>query len=167
VTPEPARPETLGELVARAGRLASAELVLRLELDPADVSPDFPTLDAVMQAGVAETYMRMQDGPRLGSGAVVHVIAGLEPGQGTYLGAWRFHPRREGVAPGDIIYDYDAAALTHAFIARAERPFFYDLEALDPILPRGASVRWPDRQEGAVAPSDDSGLIVTPAARLA
>ncbi|WP_204307090.1 hypothetical protein, partial [Klebsiella aerogenes] len=67
---------------------------------------------------------RMQDGPRIAHEALVLSFAACEDGRARLTGFRRFLMRREGIVPSDIVYDYDAAHLLHAFIARASAPVF-------------------------------------------
>ena len=65
-------------------------------------------------------------------------------------------------SPGDIVYDYDAAPLLHAFIARAAQPTFYDtrdLDALDDLVGK-LTVRWPEPLHENIRAAGDASIIV-------
>jgi len=69
--------------------------------------------------------------------------------------------RRQGIVPTDIVYDYDAAHLLHAFIARAETPVFYDAFDEDGLsdLIGNLVVQWPQPVTRDVIGADDAGLV--------
>jgi hypothetical protein len=74
----------------------------------------------------------------------------------------RFTRRERGNVPGDIVYDYDAAPLLHAFIARAAQPTFYDtrdLDALDDLVGK-LTVRWPEPLDENIRAASDASIIV-------
>src|SRR5690349_10103830 len=117
---------TLAKLLAVRGLDAENVVAIRNTLHPDDVSNDFRTLDDVIAANALPMLDRMQDGPRIAHGALVLSFAALDDRHARLTGFRRFLMRREGIVPTDIVYDYDAAHLLHAFIARAQTPVFYD-----------------------------------------
>ena len=70
--------------------------------------------------------------------------------------------RREGIVPTDIVYDYDAAHLLYAFIARAQTPVFYDAfaeDGLDDLIGK-LVVQWPQPLERDIVEANDPALEV-------
>lgn len=154
---------TLGELLRARGLASTHTVAIRNTLHPDDASSDFRTIDDVQRAAALGTYDRMQDGPRFGDDAEVLSFIATEDG-GARLTAFRRFTRRErGNVPGDIVYDYDAAPLLHAFIARAAHPTFYDtrdLDALDDLVGK-LVVRWPEPlQENIRAANEESIFVI-------
>ncbi len=152
----------LADLLAERG-LDSADIVaVRNTLHAEDVSSDFRTLADVIAANALPMLDRMQDGPRIPHDTLVLSFAALDNGRAQLTGFRRFLMRREGIVPTDIVYDYDAAHLLHAFIARAHTPVFYDAfdeDGLDDLI--GALVvQWPQPPERDVVGADDAGLVV-------
>ncbi len=155
---------TLGELLRARGIVSGDAIAARTTLHPDDASSDFRSIDDVRRAAALSTYDRMQDGPRFGDGARVLSFVATANG-GATLTAFRHFTRRErGNVPGDIVYDYDAAPLLHAFIARAAQPVFYDthdLDALDDLIGR-LTVRWPEPLSNDILPADHADLMIVP-----
>ncbi|MCO5132099.1 MAG: hypothetical protein M9932_16305 [Xanthobacteraceae bacterium] len=155
---------TLGELLRARGTVPDETIAIRTTLHPDDVSSDFRSIEDVRRAAALSTYDRMQDGPRFGNEARVLSFIATDNG-GATLTAFRHFTRRErGNVPGDIVYDYDAAPLLHAFIARAAQPVFYDardLDALDDLIGRLA-VRWPEPLSDDILPADHAHLMIVP-----
>ena len=156
---------TLGDLLHARGLTTRGAIAIRNTLHPDDASSDFCTIDDVQRAAALATYDRMQDGPRFGDGAEVLSFIAIENG-GARLTAFRRFTRRErGNVPGDIVYDYDAAPLLHAFIARAAQPTFYDtrdLDALDDLVGK-LVVRWPEPLHEHIRAANDASILVVEA----
>jgi hypothetical protein len=153
---------TLGELLQARGLLTPNTIAIRNTLHPEDVSDDFPDTKAIVDAGVIGMYDRMQDSAVIADGSRVLSFVALDNG-GAKLTAFRtFKLRAGGNVPGDIVYDYDAAHLLHAFIARAATPMFYDaieIDGLDDLI--GALiVQWPEPLAMNVRIADDAGLVM-------
>ena len=151
---------TLGELLRVRGLLTSATIAICSTLHPEDASEDFPDTESMVRAGVLGMYDRMQDGVLIADESAVLSFVVMEGG-GARLTAFRnFKLRARGNVPGDIVYDYDAAHLLHAFIARATTPTFYDsfdIDGLDDVIGT-LVVRWPDAR--MLCAADDAGLVV-------
>jgi hypothetical protein len=154
---------TLSELLRARGFEPAAMIAIRNTLHPDDVSADFRSLADVIDANVLTMYDRMQDGPRIANDALVLSFAATENGQARLTGLRTFLLRRQGIVPGDIVYDYDAAHLLHSFIARAETPCFYDAvdqTGLDDLLGR-LMVQWKQPlSDHILAASDDALQVV-------
>ncbi len=154
----------LAELLA-ARRLLDGEPLwaLRVTLDRRDRGDDHPSLAALVANGRDRAYSRMQEGMRLGSGRAILVFVAEPGGRARFRGFRRYLARRPGVAPGDLVYDYDVADLFHAFIARSRRPVFYDaldLPGLDDLVDR-LSVTWPRPAMVALRPAVHPGLVAS------
>jgi hypothetical protein len=135
---------------------------VRLTLDRRDRTPDLQTLADVLDAGQLPVYGRMQEGRRLGHNNALLSFVGEPKGCARLIGFAQVFARRRGVAPGDIIYDYDAAPLLHNFISRSRVPTFYDfsdLPGLEDLVGR-LVVRWPRPHAVGVRKAFDPGLIV-------
>lgn len=154
---------TLGELLQARGLSSGSTIAIRNTLHPDDASSDFRSIDDVQRAAALSTYDRMQDGPRFGDEAAVLSFIATKDGNATLTSFRRFTRRERGNVPGDIVYDYDAAPLLHAFIVRATHPTFYDtrdLDALDDLVGK-LVVRWPEPlQENIRAANDENILVV-------
>lgn len=153
---------TLGELLRARGLATSGAVAIRNTLHPDDASSDFSSIDDVRRAAALATYDRMQDGPRFGDDAEVLSFIATEDGGATLTAFRRFTRRERGNVPGDIVYDYDAAPLLHAFIARAAQPTFYDtrdLDALDDLVGK-LVVRWPEPLHENIRAANDESLLV-------
>ena len=157
------RGRPLADLVAARGLGRDESLwALRLTLDPRDRCPEHPSLESLVAHGHDRAYSRMQEGTRLGSGRAILVFVGEPGGRARFRGFRRYLARRPGVAPGDLVYDYDVHDLFHGFIARSHRPVFYDaldLAGLDDQIDR-LVVEWPRPAMIALRPADHSGLTV-------
>ena len=135
---------------------------LRITLDPRDRCPEHPSLAALVAHGHDRAYSRMQEGLRLGSGRPILAFVAEPGGRARFRGFRRYLARRPGVAPGDLVYDYDVHDLFHAFIARSRRPVFYDaldLPGLDDLVDR-LVVGWPRPAMVALRPADHPGLTI-------
>lgn len=155
----------LADLLAARDLATAGETLwaLRTTLDPRDRSADHPDLAALVAAGHDRAYERMQEGLRLGTGRAILCFVGLPGGRARFRGFRRFLARRPGVAPGDLVYDYDIADLFHQFIARSRKPVFYDtiaLPGLDDLVDRLA-VAWPKPAMIRLRRAADPGLVVT------
>lgn len=154
-------PQTLAELLAARGLDAANIVAIRNTLHADDISNDFRTLADVIDANALPMLDRMQDGPRIPHGALVLSFAACEDGRAQLTGFRRFLMRREGIVPTDIVYDYDAAHLLHAFIARAHTPVFYDAfdePGIDDLI--GTLVQWPQPLERDIRSANDPGLMI-------
>ncbi|MGL4261022.1 MAG: hypothetical protein ACRCV5_15935 [Afipia sp.] len=155
-------PQTLAELLAARGLDAANIVAIRNTLHADDISNDFRTLADVIDANALPMLDRMQDGPRIPHGALVLSFAACEDGRAQLTGFRRFLMRREGIVPTDIVYDYDAAHLLHAFIARASTPVFYDAfdePGLDDLIST-LTVQWPQPLERDICIANDPGLMI-------
>ena len=154
--------QTLADLLAARGLNAANIVAIRNTLHIDDMSSDFRTLADVIDANALPMLDRMQDGPRIAHEALVLSFAALDDGRAKLTGFRRFLMRREGIVPTDIVYDYDAAHLLHAFIARASAPVFYDAfdeGGLDDLI--GAIVvQWPQPLDHHIRDASDPGLTV-------
>ncbi|EGP09081.1 hypothetical protein CSIRO_1243 [Bradyrhizobiaceae bacterium SG-6C] len=153
---------SLGDLLTARGLDANNIVAIRNTLHPDDVSGDFRTLADVIAANALPMLDRMQDGPRIAHNTLVLSFAALDGGRARLTGFRRFLMRREGIVPTDIVYDYDAAHLLHAFIARAHTPVFYDAfdeDGLDDLI-ETLVVQWPLPLERDIVTANDAGLFV-------
>ncbi len=159
-TTKPAR--TLGDLLAARDLDATNIVAVRNTLHAEDMSSGFRTLADVIDANALPMLDRMQDGPRIAHDTLVLSFAALEDGRARLTGFRRFLMRREGIVPTDIVYDYDAAHLLHAFIARAATPVFYDAfdEAGLEDLIGTLVVQWPQPMEQDIVEANDPRLVV-------
>ena len=135
---------------------------MRHTLHPEDRSTDVPSFADLVQQGLLPAYARMQDGRRLGHGNLVLSFAAEATGRARFVGLARVFARRKGVAPGDLVYDYDAAPLLHAFIARARCPVFYDAveePGLEDLVGR-LVLAWPAPAMRNVRQAVDPGLLI-------
>lgn len=153
---------TLAALLAARGLDAATILAIRNTLHTDDMSRDFRTLADVIEANALPMLDRMQDGPRIAPNARVLSFAACEDGRARLTGFRRFLMRRQGIVPTDIVYDYDAAHLLHAFIARAATPVFYDAFDEDGLadLIGTLIVQWPQPLERDIVRADEAGLFV-------
>ena len=153
---------TLADLLAARGLEAANIVAIRNTLHADDISNDFRTLADVIDANALPMLDRMQDGPRIAHEALVLSFAALDDGHARLTGFRRFLMRREGIVPTDIVYDYDAAHLLHAFIARAHAPVFYDAfdeDGLSDLIGQ-LVVQWPQPVEQNIIAADDPGLLI-------
>lgn len=152
----------LADLLAARGFDTARIVAIRNTLHPSDICGDFRDINDVIAAKALPMLDRMQDGPRIAHESLVLSFAGLDDGRARLTGFRRFLMRRPGIVPGDIVYDYDAAHLLHAFIARAHAPVFYDAldeDGLEDLI--GALiVQWPRPLERSIVEADDAGLLV-------
>lgn len=158
----PAAAHTLADLLAARGLDAANIVAIRNTLHPDDISNDFRTLADVIDANALPMLDRMQDGPRIAHNSLVLSFAALDNGCAKLTGFRRFLMRREGIVPTDIVYDYDAAHLLHAFIARAHAPVFYDAfdeDGLDDLIGE-LVVQWPLPLEQDIVDARDTALKV-------
>lgn len=156
------RARTLADLLTARGLDAANIVAIRNTLHADDMSRDFRTLADVVDANALPMLDRMQDGPRIAHDALVLSFAACEDGRARLTGFRRFLMRREGIVPTDIVYDYDAAHLLHAFIARAATPVFYDTfdeAGLDDLIEQ-LVVQWPQPLEQHIVDANDPRLIV-------
>lgn len=162
VAPQKMAAHTLADLLAMRGFDATGIAAIRNTLHPDDVSNDFRTLADVIDANALPMLDRMQDGPRIAHDTLVLSFAALDGGRARLTGFRRFLMRREGIVPTDIVYDYDAAHLLHAFIARAHTPVFYDAFDEDSLadLIGGLVVQWPLPLERDIVGAGDAGLVI-------
>ena len=155
-------PTTLGSLLRARGLAEPGTRAIRHSLHREDRSDDVPSLSELVSRDLLPAYERMQDGRRLGHGNLLLSFV-AEPGsRARLLGLRRVFARRKGIVPGDIVYDYEAAPLLHAFIARARCPVFYDAvdEAGLEDLFGSLVVRWPAPAGANVRQADDPNLVV-------
>jgi hypothetical protein len=163
--PHPAtspEPRTLGDELRARGFDPGSMVAIRNTLHADDISSDFRTIEDVAQADVLRTLDRMQDGPRIAHEALVLSFVAMDGGRAKLTGFRKFLMRREGIVPTDIVYDYDAAHLLHAFIARAATPVFYDAfdeAGLDDLIGT-LVVQWPQPTAQDVVEAGDAGLVV-------
>ena len=154
---------TLGELLRARHLLTPTTLAIRNTLHPDDVSEDFPDTESIVKAGVIGMYDRMQDGAAIADGSRVLSFVALDGGRARLTAFRDFKLRAKGNVPGDIVYDYDAAHLLHAFIARAATPMFYDafdVEGMDDLIGT-LVVQWPEPLATQVSHADDAGLLIS------
>lgn len=158
----PPRAETLTGLLHARGFDAANIVAVRNTLHPSDMSNDFRDMKDVIAANALPMLDRMQDGPCIAHEALVLSFAALDEDRARLTGFRRFLMRRQGIVPSDIVYDYDAAHLLHAFIARAHAPVFYDafdetgLEDLIGLL----VVQWPTQLDRHILDASDRGLVI-------
>jgi len=153
--------QTLADLLGARGLDAANMVAIRNTLHIEDMSSDFRTLADVIDANALPMLDRMQDGPRIPHGSLVLSFAALDDGRARLTDFRRFLMRREGIVPTDIVYDYDAAHLLHAFIARAHTPVFYaafDEDGLGDMIGE-LVVQWPQPLERDIVAASDKGLV--------
>lgn len=152
----------LSDLLVARGLDPASILVHRNTLDPRDASSDAPSIAALAQTGHDLVYERMQNGRVFGAEARVMSFRGEADGRARLAGFRRLVARRPGIAPGDIVYDYDVAHLLHDFISRAKHPTFYDAFALDGVsdLAGRLVVQWPKPYMRKRLRADAPGLVV-------
>ncbi len=138
--------DTLADLLRRRGLDPAAIVAIRNDLHPGSVSSDFRTIADLERANVLHILDRMQDGPRIAHDSRVLSFMALPEGKARLTAFRRFSMRRPGIAPGDIVYDYDAAHLLHSFISHAANPVFYDVAdegGVDDLIGH-LVVQWPE-----------------------
>ncbi|MCB1540957.1 MAG: hypothetical protein KDJ25_08950 [Rhodoblastus sp.] len=152
----------LATLLADRGLDPAGLIAHRNTLDPRDRSADAPSLDFLAKTGHDLVYERMQNGRVFGAQAQILSFRGEAGGRARLSGFRRLVARRPGIAPGDIVYDYDVAHLLHDFISRAKHPTFYDafpLEGLGDLVGR-LVVQWPKPYMRRRLRADDPNLVV-------
>jgi hypothetical protein len=153
---------TLADLLRSRGFDPIGMIAIRNTLHPDDVSADFRSLNDVIGANALPMYDRMQDGPQIAHQALVMSFAATDNGRAHLTSLRTFLLRRQGVVPGDIVYDYDAAHLLHSFIARAATPCFYDAieqSGLDDLYGQ-LVVQWPEPLAENIVTASHRGLTV-------
>lgn len=154
------RSTTLGGLLVERGLDPHHIVATYNDLDPRDACADFRDIADVVEANVHHLLDRMQDGPRIADGSAVLSFVAMGDRRARLTSFRRFRMRRPGMAPGDIVYDYDAAHLLHAFIARSDHPYFYDVsdeEGMDDVIGH-LIVAWPDGGSDATVITDCAAL---------
>lgn len=154
--------QTLGDLLRARGIDPHGVISIRNSLHPEDMSNDFRNLDDVASANAIPMLDRMQDGPHIAHESRVLSFVAIEGGRARLTGFRRFMMRPHGVVPGDIVYDYDAAHLLHAFIARATAPVFYDAldeDGLDDVIGK-LVVQWPEPMAIHIRDANDAGIAI-------
>ena len=152
----------LATLLAARGLDPASVIAHRNTLDPRDASPDARSIGALAKTGHDLVYERMQNGPVFGAEAQVLSFIGEAQGRARLSAFRRLRARRPGIAPGDIVYDYDVAHLLHDFIGRSKRPTFYDAFDIEGVgdLVGKLVVQWPKPYMRKRLRADDSGLLV-------
>ena len=153
---------TLASLLLARGLDPCTIIAHRNTLDPRDMGEGARSIDDLAASRHDLVYERMQNGAAFGQDAQVLSFTGETGGRARLAGYRRLVARRPGVAPGDIIYDYDVAHLLHDFISRAKHPTFYDafdLAGLDDLVGK-LVVQWPKPYMRKRRRADDSGLVV-------
>jgi hypothetical protein len=151
---------TLADLLRARGLPVAGTVAINVALHDEDASADFPDTASMARAGVLHMYDRMQDGAAIADGYAVLSFVAVGDGLSRLTAYRRFMLRAGGNVPGDIVYDYDAAHLLHAFIARATQPMFYgaiDLDGMDDLIGT-LLVHWPDAP--MLRAVDDARLVV-------
>jgi hypothetical protein len=154
------RNTTLGGLLVERGLDPCCIVATYNDLDPRDACDDFRDIADVVGANVHHLLDRMQDGPRIADGSAVLSFVAIGDRRARLTSFRRFRMRRPGMAPGDIVYDYDAAHLLHAFIARSDHPYFYDVSDEDGMADviGHLIVEWPDDGLDATVLADCAAL---------
>lgn len=153
---------TLAEVLRSRGLPAEHLVAIRNDLHPEHACDDFRSIGDLERAGVLQMYDRMQDGPRIAHNSCVLSFMALGDGQAKLTSHRRFSMRRPGIAPGDIVYDYDAAHLLHSFISGAHAPVFYDVTdepGLDDLVGH-LVVQWPEPMARDIRAADDAEITV-------
>jgi hypothetical protein len=131
------------------------------DIHPEDTCADFRSVADAMNVNAHHLLDRMQDGPRIANDARVMSFVAIGDGRARLTAFRRFSMRRQGIVPTDIVYDYDAAHLLHAFIARASLPFFYDAwdeDGLDDLIGH-LIVKWPEGRRDDILYANDPLLL--------
>jgi len=155
--------KTLADLLRCRGLEPRKIFATYNDLHPLDICSDFRDIEDVVNANAHHLLDRMHDGPCIPDGAVVLSFVAHGNRKARLTAFRRFMMRRPGIVPGDIVYDYDAAHLLHAFIARTEHPHFYDVldeTGLDDMIGT-LTVEWPDRDAATVLGADDRHILVS------
>ena len=160
---------TLASLLLARGFDPATLVAHRNTLDPRDVGEGARSIGDLAKSGHDLVYERMQNGRTFGAEARVLSFRGEAGGRARLAGFRRLVARRPGIAPGDIVYDYDVAHLLHDFISRAKHPTFYDafeIEGLEDLI-GGLVVQWPAPLMRKRRRADDPALLVVENARPA
>lgn len=153
---------TLKDLLRARGLDARNIVAIRNALHPDDICDSFRTIDDVVCAGALPMLDRMQDGPLIEHDTLVLSFVAMPDHRAKLTGFRRFLMRRQGVVPGDIVYDYEAAHLLHSFIARASVPVFYDAideDGLDDLVGQ-LIITWPESPMPHIRDAGDPMLEV-------
>lgn len=153
---------TLNDLLSARGLDARDIVAIRNTLHPDDICDSFRTIDDVVYAGALPMLDRMQDGPLIEHDTLVLSFVAMPDHRAKLTGFRRFLMRRQGVVPGDIVYDYEAAHLLHSFIARAATPVFYDAideEGLSDLIGQ-LVISWPEPVTQHIRDASDPMLEV-------
>jgi len=154
---------TLADLLRSRGLKPDDIIAIRNDLHPSYISAEFRTIADLESAKVLHMLDRMQDGPRIPHDSRVLSFMALPDGQAKLTAFRRFSMRRPGIAPGDIIYDYDAAHLLHSFISHAVNPVFYDVidePGLDDMI-GSLVVQWPKPLSQDIRTASDPINVIT------
>jgi hypothetical protein len=152
----------LADVLQARGVDAPSVQAFRLTLHPQDRSTDFRVHADLSREGVVTSYDRMQDGARFGAEARVLTFLAEAKNTARLIGFRRFVARRPGSVPIDLVYDYAAAHLLHAFIARARQPVFYDTfdeAGLDDLFGR-LVIAWPQPRVRSKIMAGDRRLTI-------
>jgi len=153
---------TLAALLLARGVDPAGIVAHRNNLDPRDVGEGARSIADLARTHHDLVYERMQNGRAFGGEAQVLSFRAEAGGRARLAGFRRLVARRPGIAPGDIIYDYEVAHLLHDFISRAKHPTFYDafeIEGLDDLVGK-LVVQWPTPLMRKRRRADDAGLVV-------
>lgn len=147
-------------LVARG--VDQRAIAYRVSLNPRDRDQDFRTTRDLVETKALFAYARMQDGMRFGAEAQVLIFAAEPALTARFFGYFTFRARRQGIAPGDIVYDYEVAHLLHSFIARARKPVFYDAFEQDGMddLVGTLTIQWPKPALRSILPAMTAGITL-------
>ena len=153
---------SLGSILHDRALRPAEILAIYNDIHPADTCTDFRDITDVVEVNAHHLLDRMQDGPRIAHDAKVMSFVSIGDGRARLTAFRRFSMRRQGIVPTDIVYDYDAAHLLHAFIARASLPFFYDAQdedGLDDLIGH-LIVKWPENSTDAILTASDPLLLI-------
>jgi hypothetical protein len=153
---------TLADVLRSRGLAADDFVAIRNELHPDCISNEFRSIADLESANVLHIYDRMQDGPRIAHDRCVLSFMALPDGHAKLTSLRRFSMRPQGIAPGDIVYDYDAAHILHSFISRATAPVFYDVcdePGLDDLIGH-LVVQWPAPLSHDIRNAGDAAITV-------
>jgi hypothetical protein len=153
---------TLATLLLARGVDPASIVAHRNTLDPRDVGEGARAIADLAKSGHDLVYERMQNGRTFGAEARVLSFRGEAGGRARLAGFRRLVARRPGIAPGDIVYDYDVAHLLHDFISRAKHPTFYDafeIEGLEDLVGK-LVVQWPRPLMRKRLRADAPGIVI-------
>lgn len=149
--------------ILRARRLDPSDILISYnDLHPSDTCSDFRTIADVVNVNAHHLLDRMQDGLQIANDTLVMSFVRFGNDRARLSHFRRFFSRRQGNVPGDIVYDYDAAHLLHAFIARAQSPHFYDVQdevGLSDLIGQ-LTVQWPEGDSGVILRADSPFIVV-------